>query len=409
MAENEETMLQTKQETDDLSRTISVAGLQVSQAAEELQQAAERLMSAEEQVHEAELRWRASDEQVAQAATKNAELLDMLQSAREGQSEADERCRRADQRLEVTLERVRILEEQIADLETKIEEAEGIPSTVTVIVNDERTALQEAIAAEVRRPLTSILGLTLALRHADPKSTEGKDMVKQLSTNARKLDRLVGEMLVLDEIANGSYQPNRRRTDLEALVRRVVEESPDLANRDVKIEAEHIAVEVDPALTEQMIETLLSNAGRRTAPGNPVRVKISSDQGGAVIAVDDTGPEVPPELRGDLSKALSEDRPGAGKKKNGATGLSLLARLAEIHGGKAWVEERQGGGASFRVSLFGPKPDGTAEEDTAERPSGEREMALAEAYASGADNGIVSTNGHGELAESGERSDEIRA
>ena len=404
MADNEEKTQHTKQDTD-LSRTISVAGLQVSQAAEELQQAAERLMNAEERVHEAELRWHASDEQMAQAATKNAELLDMLQSAREGQSDADERCRRADQRLEVTLERVRILEEQITELETKVEEAEGNPSNVTVIVNDERTALQEALAAEVRRPLTSILGLTLALRHADPKSTEGKDMVKQLSTNARKLDRLVGEMLVLDQIASGSYQPNRRRTDLEALVRRVVEESPDLANRDVKIEAEHIAIEVDPALTEQMIETLLSNAGRRTAPGNPVRVKIFSDQGAAVIAVDDTGPEVPPELRGDLSSAMSDDRPGTAKKKTGATGLSLLARLAEIHGGKAWVEERSGGGASFRVSLFGPKPDEGAEDNAETRQSGEREMA----YASGADNGIASTNGHGELAESGERSGEIRA
>lgn len=405
MTDHEETMQQTEQDTEDLSRAISVAGLQVSQAAEELQQAAERLMNAEEMVHEAELRWHASDQQVAQAATKNAELLDMLQSAREGQSEADERCRRADQRLEVTLERVRILEEQVSELETKVEETESNPNNVTVIVNDERTALQEAIAAEVRRPLTSILGLTLALRHADPKSNEGKDMVKQLSTNARKLDRLVGEMLVLDEIASGSYQPNRRRTDLEALVRRVVEESPDLANRDVKIEAEHIAIEVDPALTEQMIETLLSNAGRRTAPGNPVRVKISSEEGGAVIAVDDTGPEVPADLRGDLSSAMSDDRPGTAKKKTGATGLSLVARLAEIHGGRAWVEERSGGGASFRVSLFGPKPDEGAEDHTAARPSGEHEMA----YASGADNGSASTNGHGTLAESGERSDEIRA
>jgi hypothetical protein len=69
--------------------------------------------------------------------------------------------------------------------------------------------------------------------------------------------------------------------------------------------------------------------------------------------------------------------------------------LAEIHGGRAWVEERSGGGASFRVSLFGPKPDEGAQASTAARPSGEREMA----YASGADNGSASTNGSGTLAE----------
>ena len=352
MAETVE-MTEQQTEAEGLARGIAVAGLQVSQAADELQHAAERLMAAEEQAREAEMRWHAADEQLAQGASKNAELLEMLQKAREAQTEADERSRRAEQRMQITIERARLMEEQIQELDTRIQEAEARPQ-VTVIVDDERTALQEAVAADVRRPLTSILGLTLALKHADPQSTEGADMVKQLATNARKLDRLVGEMLALDKIASGAFEPNLRRTDLEALVRRVVEESPDLANRDVRIEADHVAIEVDPALTEQMVETLLSNAGRRTAPGNPVWVKISSDQGGAVIAVDDTGPEVPPGLRGAMVAALGDEGPAARQNKpRGATGLTLLARLAEIHGGRAWVEEHPGGGASFRVFLPG--------------------------------------------------------
>ncbi len=390
MREAIETMEEPQTDSEGLARRIAVAGLQVSQAADELQQAAERLMKAEEDAREAEMRWHAAEEQLAQGASKNAELLSMLQSTREGQTEADERSRRAEQRLQIALERARIMEEQIQELEVRAQEAETQPQ-VTLIVDDERAALQEAVAADVRRPLTSILGLTLALKHADPQSTEGADMVKQLATNARKLDRLVGEMLALDKIATGAYEPNLRRTDLEALVRRVVEESPDLANRDIKIEAEHVALEVDPALTEQMVETLLSNAGRRTAPGNPVWVKISSDQGGAVIAVDDTGPEVPPGLRGAMVAALSDEGPAARHRPRGATGLTLLARLAEIHGGRAWVEEHPGGGASFRVFLPGTKEP--HEESVDDRAAArvldvddERAIALARALV-GADDG----------------------
>jgi signal transduction histidine kinase len=37
-------------------------------------------------------------------------------------------------------------------------------------------------------------------------------------------------------------------------------------------------------------------------------------------------------------------------------GLSLVARFAELHGGRAWVEERAGGGSSFRVFLPGGDP-----------------------------------------------------
>jgi K+-sensing histidine kinase KdpD len=337
-------------EADGLARRIAVAGRQVSQAADELQQAAERLMNAEELARDAETRAHVAEGPLEQGATKNAELLDMLQKTREDQSDADERSRRSEDRLRMTVERNQLLEDQLRDLEDKLVEADQQPQ-VTVIVDQERTDLQEAVAAEVRRPLTSILGLTLALKHADTSSPDGREMVRQLATNARKLDRLVGEMLDVDRIVSGTFTPNRRRTDLEAMVRRVVEDSPDLANRDVRIETEHIAAEVDPGLTEQMVETLLANASRRTGPGNTVWVKVtSSAQGGAVIAVDDTGTDVPAGLRHAMFEAMQE-RPGTDRRAKGSTGLCLLSRLAELHGGRAWVEERPGGGSSFRVFL----------------------------------------------------------
>jgi signal transduction histidine kinase len=198
-------------------------------------------------------------------------------------------------------------------------------------------------------------------------------MVRQLAANARKLDRLVGEMLAIDQIASGEFTLNLRRTDLEALVRRVVDDSADVAGREVLVETEHVAIEVDPALAEQIVETLLSNAGRRTPPGTPVWVKISSDQGGAVIAVDDTGPEVPTGLRGTPDAAGSDEGPAARHQPRGATGLTLLTRLAEIHGGRAWVEERPGGGASFRVFL--PTTQETTQSESHEDPADDRAAA----------------------------------
>ena len=415
---------------DELARTISVAGLSISQAADELQQAAERLSAAEERAREVDARVTAAEEQVGAQAARVAEMLSLLERTRGAQSDAEERARdseqatqreaerarRAEEQLEVEAERaealeqqravavdraraveerirelesaeervrcleeqvreleapderMHALEEQVRELEGRLGEAERKPN-VTVILDDERNALQEAVAAEVRRPLTSILGITLALKHTDSGSVEGHDMIRQLATNARKLDRLVGEMLNIDRIAAGTFTPNLRRTDLEALVRRVVDESPDLANRDVEIQTDHVAIQVDPGLTEQIVEALLANAGRRTVPGSSVWVTVTPTEGGAVMAVDDTGPEIPAGLRQAMFAAV-QDEGSDGQRVRGATGLSLLSRLAEVQGGRCWVEDRESQGASFRVFLpdVAARRDEPAEETREEHP-----------------------------------------
>jgi K+-sensing histidine kinase KdpD len=323
---------------------------------------------------DADERARAADQRFAGVRGEIEELTEMVALARAAQAESDERARLADERARLADEQTRLSDERarlaeervdrvadrttamelaLGDLEDRWRSAEATPK-VTVV--EERDELQEAVAAEIRRPLTSILGLTLALKQADVKAGDGKLMVRQLGTNAKRLERLVEQMLDLDKIASGSYAPKRRRTDLGALVGRVAEETPDVANRDLKIVAEHVAIEVDPGLTEQMVETLLTNAGRRTAPGGKIWVTVVPDEDGAVIAVEDASPDAPPPMPSDRESA------GMRSQKHRASGLPLLSRLAELHGGRAWVEERAGGGASFRVSLpsaSAVEPDGS--------------------------------------------------
>jgi signal transduction histidine kinase len=349
---------------------VSAATFQVSQAMEGLEQVAGLLRAAEELAKDSDGQRRGAEEALGLVESQRKELGEMLTRVRSEAAEAGQRVAAAEERANTAEERANTAEERLQQalertfaLEARLDDGTGeepVAETarqLTVIVDDRREELREAVATEIRRPLTSIMGLTLAMKHADPTSSSGKTMIRQLGASARRLERLVVQLIGLDGIANGSYVPNRRRVDLKAIVRRVVEETPDIAELDVRVHAEHAAVETDPALTEQMVEILLANAGRRSSPGNPVWVQVASDQTGAVIAVDDTCAEIPAGMQ---VEGL-EDGDGARQKRpKGATGLALLSRLAELHGGRAWVEARPGGGASFRVFLPSTSPEPNA-------------------------------------------------
>jgi two-component system sensor histidine kinase MtrB len=63
------------------------------------------------------------------------------------------------------------------------------------------------------------------------------------------------------------------------------------------------------------------------------------------------GPGVPVQLREQIFQPFRQGRTIADHAPGSGIGLALVARFAGLHGGRAWVQDRPGGGASFRVFL----------------------------------------------------------
>jgi PAS domain S-box-containing protein len=221
-------------------------------------------------------------------------------------------------------------------------------------LDEMKNTFLEAVSHDLRTPLTSILGSALTLEQgAETLSREDAlDLIHRVASNARKLERLLADLLDLDRLQRGIIAPQRRPTDVGALVRQVVAESDLLAGRRVEVEAPPFVMPLDAAKVERIVENLVANAGRHTPEGSALWVRVEPADRGVTIVVEDEGPGVPADLR----EAVFEPfRQGPAKESMHApgvgVGLSLVARFAELHGGRAWVQERPGGGASFRVFL----------------------------------------------------------
>ncbi len=219
-----------------------------------------------------------------------------------------------------------------------------------------RTALLNAVSHDLRTPLASIVASAGALMQKGVEWSEGERMefAQTIEYEARRLNRLVGNLLDQSRIEAGSLRIERGWYDLGVLVDEVLGRlRPLTGDRKVTVDIPEDLPPVRLGYVEidQVLSNLVENAAKYSPVGAEIRISARLDGAEVRIEVVDQGPGVQPALLPRLFEPFYRvEQNGPGPRGTGL-GLAVARGLVEAHGGRIWAENRPGGGATFAFTL----------------------------------------------------------
>ncbi len=209
------------------------------------------------------------------------------------------------------------------------------------------------VSHELRSPLTSVRGFTSLLlkRWDDVGDSDRKEMLGQIDKDARRISRMIGELLEVSRIESGKVSLNRENVDLAALAASVIEKVkmgyPDL-EASVTAPADMAPVWVDADRVEQVLTNLIENACKYASPVG-IEVRLAEVADDVEVTVTDRGPGIP---AADLPRLFQQFfRSKEGRPTGTGLGLWICRGLIEAHGGTLTASSTEGRGTVFRFTL----------------------------------------------------------
>ena len=235
---------------------------------------------------------------------------------------------------------LRHLSERFGEMASRLAEVEEM----------ERNFLM-SVSHELRTPLTAIRGHVSALLEGvvdDP--DECASSLETVEAEAQRLERLVGDILDLAKLDTHRFTVMTEEVDMAQLVDQAYERFREEARRR-SIEYRQ-DVRARPVITSdgdrvlQVVGNLLSNAFHATPDGGRISLELAQQNGSVHVAVEDTGPGIPPELRERLFRPFVS-RTGGGT----GLGLAIAKELSVMLGGRIDLRSEVGQGSRFELVL----------------------------------------------------------
>ena len=218
-----------------------------------------------------------------------------------------------------------------------------------------KDALLLAASHDLGSPVAAVAGLADQLvAHPDLPGGEIQRMAEGLASAGAQLRSILANLLDAERVLGGHVVARSETMDLHGLVVGSVRAHGLLAS-SVRPRRGPVLVAVDAGLTARIIDNVVGNVVRHTPAGTPIRVSFARQDGEVVLGVADRGPGVPDEQKDEIFEPfLRHNRNASGL----GLGLFIVRRFAELQGGRTWVEDTDGGGATFRVALPAAEPGG---------------------------------------------------
>jgi K+-sensing histidine kinase KdpD len=206
-----------------------------------------------------------------------------------------------------------------------------------------KTAVLRSVSHDLRSPITAILTAS-EVAAGDVSEADRDELLDSIRMQARRLDRLVGNLLDLSRLEAGAATPRVEVWPVDGLVARALEAlGPDGGAVDVRLPQESPTVEVDATQLEHVLVNLLENA----LAVSPEHVEVRAEQrnGEVVVRVADRGPGIPAGARERIFEPFNDGARGTG------LGLAIARGFLQVNGGRLWVESEEGRGSSFAFAL----------------------------------------------------------
>jgi len=206
---------------------------------------------------------------------------------------------------------------------------------------------------ELRNPLAAVRNAVVTAQLDGARRERSLEIARR---QADQLARLLDDLLDVARITQGRIVLRREPTYIAGIVARALETTRAIVEErghtlDVRLLADDVRVDADPARIEQVIVNLITNAAKYTEPGGRIALEMRRDGTDAVLAVRDTGIGIAPDMLPHVFDLFAQAERGLDRAQGGlGIGLTIVKRVTELHGGR--VEARSDGvgrGAEFVV------------------------------------------------------------